>query len=231
MGVLARPRRIMHAPAILTSRNAEDCELGRLCRRLMVKVTPKKFPGKWREGYALDYHTLRSDFIGHDEFGHPMFDTERSEIGELLYRLKYRSDKSVIDSIVNVTADFVTSWGQSLNLIIPTPPSRSRRAYQPVLEIAKGLSIRLNMALCDDCVVKIKDTPELKNVYDYNQRIKLLEDSYGINTAKVKGQNVLLFDDLYRSGATLNAITDALYAKGEAANVYALALTRTRSAS
>jgi len=37
-----------------------------------------------------------------------------------------------------------------------------------------------------------------------------------------------LFDDLYRSGATLNAITQALKDKGKAKEVYALTLTMTR---
>lgn len=34
--------------------------------------------------------------------------------------------------------------------------------------------------------------------------------------ATVEGRNILLFDDLYRSGATLNAITQALKDKGKA---------------
>ncbi len=36
-------------------------------------------------------------------------------------------------------------------------------------------------------------------------------------------------DDLYRSGATMDAITRALYDQGSAADVFALAITRTRS--
>jgi competence protein ComFC len=195
----------------------------------MIKINPMKIPGRWREGYTLSYHTLRSVFLGYDEFGHPQFDTERSEIGELLYKLKYKRDRSVVDAIVETTADFITSWNINLNFILPTPPSKSGRAYQPVLELAKSLGARLTVTLCADCVVKIKHTPELKNVYDYDQRLKLLEDAFSVNTIVIKDQNVLLFDDLYRSGATLNAITDVLYAQGEVANVYALALTRTRS--
>jgi hypothetical protein len=35
--------------------------------------------------------------------------------------------------------------------------------------------------------------------------------------------------DLFRSGATMNAITGALYDQGRARDVYALTLTRTRS--
>jgi competence protein ComFC len=52
----------------------------------MVKTSPKKLKGPWEDGYALDIHTISSEFIGHNEFGHPQFDTKRTEIGELLYR-------------------------------------------------------------------------------------------------------------------------------------------------
>ena len=39
----------------------------------------------------------------------------------------------------------------------------------------------------------------------------------------------LLFDDLYRSGATMNEITTTLYDQGSAADVFVLTITRTRS--
>ena len=196
----------------------------------IVRINPMRVPGGWRQGYVLDYHTLWSQFIGHDEFGHAMFDTKRSEMGELLYRLKYRSDKSVMDTIVETAVSFIASWSPGLSVTVPVPPSR-QRAFQPVWEMAERLSARLNLPLRSDCIVKIKDTPELKNVYNYEKRMELLEGAYTIPAASPKGESVLLFDDLYRSGATLNAITSASYSKGEAANVYVLALTRTRSSS
>jgi competence protein ComFC len=43
------------------------------------------------------------------------------------------------------------------------------------------------------------------------------------------GQGILLFDDLYRSGATMDAITAELYESGKAMDVFALTITRTRS--
>ena len=52
----------------------------------MAKFNPRRIYGRWHEGFALDLHTLGSTFMGHDEFGHPRFETQRSEIGELLYR-------------------------------------------------------------------------------------------------------------------------------------------------
>jgi competence protein ComFC len=45
----------------------------------------------------------------------------------------------------------------------------------------------------------------------------------------VRGRRVLLFDDLYRSGATLSAAAHALQDEGKVAEVRVLAVTRTRS--
>lgn len=116
-----------------------------------------------------------------------------------------------------------------MDLIIPVPPSRETRTFQPVIAVAKGISKFLGIRLCTDCVVKIKETQELKNIYGFNERMEVLNNAYAIVKREVEGRNVLLFDDLYRSGATLNAITQTLKDNGKAKEVYALTLTMTRS--
>jgi len=45
--------------------------------------------GPWKAGYAFGIHTLKSVYIGDDEYGHPRFQTDRSPIGQSLYNLKY----------------------------------------------------------------------------------------------------------------------------------------------
>ena len=195
----------------------------------MADTNPIRIPGNWRQGFALDYHTLHSQFVGHDEFGHPIFDTERSEIGELLYRLKYKADRSAADEIVEAAAGFVRRWKIKPDLILPVPPSK-RRNFQPVLLLAHGLAAKLGVPLCLDCVTKVKGTPEVKNIYEYDKRIAALENAFNVKKSKVQGQTILLFDDLFRSGATMDALTKALNQQGEVANVYALAVTKTRSA-
>jgi len=61
----------------------------------MIEIHPKEIKGAWDKGYVLDLHTISSTMIGYNEFGHPEFDTVRSQLGELVYRLKYKSDKAV----------------------------------------------------------------------------------------------------------------------------------------
>ena len=181
----------------------------------MINISPIKLSGNWFEGFALDLHTLSSEFSGYDEFGHEVFDTKRSAIGALLYRLKYKSDKSSLKEILDVTVNFLSNeWKISniLDCILPVPPSISR-TFQPVIEIARGISYKLQAPLNEGFLIKVKETPELKNVSDYQKRLELLTDTFATKNLSLEGKNVLLLDDLYRSGATFNAITRVLYEK------------------
>ena len=200
----------------------------------MIEIHPIEVTGNWSKGFALDLHTISSEFLGYDEYGHEQFDTKRSEIGELLYRLKYRQDMSVINEIVSVVVNFLRdSWKISIIIdsILPVPPSNVARKLQPVMEIAKGISSKLRIPLLTDALVKTEETPQLKNVYDYEERLKLLNNKFSASASLTAGKNVLLFDDLYRSGATLSAITSVLFHQGKVKKVYVLSLTKTRSIS
>jgi predicted amidophosphoribosyltransferase len=193
----------------------------------MAKFEARKILGKWRVGYALDLQTLSSTPIGYNEFGHMQFDTKRSEIGELLYRLKYRGEIGVVPEIVEAVATAVGQPSDKIEAIVPVPFS-SPRAVQPVPLLAAAIGQRLGIPVAD-CVKRTKELPQLKNVYDLDERLKLLEGAHSVDKASVQGRKVLLFDDLYRSGATMNAITTLLYDEGEARDVVALTITRTRS--
>ena len=193
----------------------------------MTQFTRRKILGKWTEGFSLDLHTLRSDFLGYDEFGHPRFDNRRSGIGELLYNLKYKKDYDAAPEIVEAVETLMKEWKPSVDILVPVPPS-SRRNVQPVFILAKAISRRLGIPLAD-CVAKARNVPQLKNTLDLDERTKLLEGLYTIDKSVTQDKSILLFDDLYRSGATMNAITAELYEAGKAIDVFALTVTRTRS--
>jgi competence protein ComFC len=73
----------------------------------MTKINPQKIAGKWKSGVALDVHTLSSVYLGVNEHGHEVYDTTRSEIGELLYRLKYRGDMAAAKDIVAAVSTYL----------------------------------------------------------------------------------------------------------------------------
>lgn len=162
---------------------------------MSIEIHPRKIRGKWTEGYALDLHTTSSTFLGYDGYGHPQFETVRSELGELLYRLKYRADPSAVDSIAETAAEFLKEkWNVDVDLIVPVPPSDTSRKRQPVLEVSTAISARTGIGLCLDGVVKVKQTPQLKNVFDFKERVAALEGAFTVEKAKIQGKSVLLFD-------------------------------------
>ncbi len=192
-----------------------------------MHLNPRAVRGVWDDGRSLDLHVSSSEFLGYNEYGHPQFETTRTELGELLYRLKYKNDQSVVASIAQATCDFVREWNPGVDIIVPAPPSKARRV-QPLFQIADELGRLLGLPVDKASVRKTKTTPELKNV-DYAQRIELLAGAHSIEPGTFSGQRVLLLDDLYQSGATLNAIARILKEGGGATAVLALALTRARS--
>ncbi|MCC6699444.1 MAG: ComF family protein [Candidatus Hydrogenedentes bacterium] len=195
----------------------------------MLKINPIRLVGGWEAGYALDYHTLSSEYLGEDEYGHPQFETARSEVGELLYRLKYRSEKALVKVLSLTASEFVKSRKWPVEIVLPVPPSRSGRGFQPVPLLAKAIAQNLGIPVSLDAVVKVKDTPELKSVYKLEERTCLLQDAYVVVVPEVSEKRVLLVDDLYRSGATLNAVAACLKAIGGVRCVYAVTCTKTRS--
>jgi len=193
-----------------------------------VAINPRKLRGPWSAGYALDVHTLGSTFLGHNAFGHPEFDTKRTPLGDLLYRLKNNGDQTVVPEIIETVAAFFERWGINVDAIVPVPPSNMRRKHQPVIAMAHRLSETIGVPVCEGCVTKVKNTAQLKDVFDFAKRTEILSGAFAVDVAKTKGKRLLLFDDLFRSGATVSAITQLLMTTGAAGAVYLLTLTQTR---
>jgi hypothetical protein len=61
-----------------------------------MKVALRQIQGPWDAGWVLNKHTLSSQYIGDDDYGHARFETTRSEVGEATYQLKYRHDWSQV---------------------------------------------------------------------------------------------------------------------------------------
>ena len=78
------------------------------------------------------------------------FDTTRSPLGELLYKLKNRGDEAVVPEIVDTAATFVKGWGWRIDAIVPVPPSNTARKRQPVIAVAIALSDMLGLPVCEE---------------------------------------------------------------------------------
>lgn len=86
--------------------------------------------GNWKKGFAFDVHTLDSVYMGVDEYGHDRWKTTRSEMGEFVYQLKYKVDKSAVAEIVDLLGKY--KGLETMDAIIPILES-AKFCYQRIL--------------------------------------------------------------------------------------------------
>ena len=210
-----------------------------------MELNVQKLDGHWDDGYALDFHTLSSKPITEYEKKIEVidgkeeeviyeikkgWDTKRPPIAEELYKLKYWHERSRLSTIANEAASFLNGKADwKIDLIIPVPPSDTIREFQPVEELTKAIGAIRKLTVDLTTLKKLKPTSQLKEIEDPDIRRENLKDAFDIVSNSLNGKNILLFDDLYRSGETLNAVCDVIKNKGNAKNIYVLTVTKTRS--
>ena len=198
---------------------------------LQINLNPQEIHGNWRAGYALDFHTVSSRLLPDGTY-----DTERTEIGELVYQAKYRHDRSKIQPIAEIAAQFIreefTVNGdlvhRYLNAIIPIPFSDTNRPFQPVPEIAAKIENLLNRPVFTNYLIRERPTRLVRDLR-HEERGAEIQGAFIVRSQNLKGRWVLLFDDLYDSGATLTEVTNVLYEQGCVRHVLVLTLTQTRT--
>jgi len=185
--------------------------------------------GPWKDGYAFDIHTIYSVFIQNNQYGHPTFDTRRSPMGQCIYELKYGQHLPVLDKIVDLIVKDASfnAFIQLIDIILPVPPSNKYRMIQPVLVCSKKISEKYKKEVRSD-ILNSANKGELKNVVREEKYAKIKE-AIKVDEKLDKTKNILIFDDVFDSGSTLNAITTALKEKGYN-NIYVFTLTKTRKA-
>ena len=175
---------------------------------------------------ALDWHTVESRSLGQDSLGHAIFDTTRTEIGELLFQYKYRGRVGALNHIVQLAMTKLNAFRGRYDVVVPIPPSSPVRIF--TLRIASGIASGLKTKCSWTALQKTKATEQLKTISDPLQRKSILLGVYSAAPKELKNKTVLLVDDVYRSGATMEAAAETLSGQGQARAVHVLAITRTR---
>jgi predicted amidophosphoribosyltransferase len=131
--------------------------------------------GNWRYGWALELHTVSSTRRPDGSF-----ETKRTKLGELLYRLKYQLDRSQVEPISGTAANFLTSLRifRSFAAIIPVPPSVTTRPFQPVQELAERIGAIVGLPVPLDYLIKTKATTALKGLDDPTSRKEILKGAF-----------------------------------------------------
>lgn len=107
------------------------------------------------------------------------------------------------------TCNFIKKY----DVIIPVPISKKRKKKRGCNQselVANELAQKLNQDIWTDIIIKKKDNKPQSELNKL-ERIKNVEDIYEINKPiEVKNKKVLLLDDIYTTGSTVNEIARKL---------------------
>lgn len=142
-------------------------------------------------------------------------DYQNPQARETLHALKYSHIRSAAEPISEILAYYVTELilhhglPTENTIIVPIPIHKSRlraRGYNQSLLIAELLQLKLlnEIAVVPDALVRVRPTKSQTELKNYDEREKNVLGSFAVqNEESIAGKTVLLFDDVYTSGATM----------------------------
>lgn len=140
------------------------------------------------------------------------------EIKDSMYRFKYYNRREYAsffaESIVKLKGNTIRLWAP--DVIIPVPLHKSRQAqrgYNQAGLIAQELGKLTGIAVDEKVLYRSKNTVPQKELDD-KARAKNINSAFQIDTFDVKYRKVLLVDDIFTTGSTIDECARTLIKAG-----------------
>ena len=174
-----------------------------------------------REEYCIDCESRKHLFReGRALYEYPC-------IKESIYRFKYRGRKEYAEfygrELAHHLGKVILSWQP--DALVPVPLHRSRkrlRGYNQAQALAENLGKRLGIPVNSRLIVRTKKTIPQK-LLSFEKRQNNLKKAFKIDENVVKLNTIIIIDDIYTTGSTVDAMTATLQEAG-IKNVYFVAL-------
>jgi len=157
------------------------------------------------------------DFLGYATY------YEIPAIRNLIHNYKYRFTKTIDYTLAKILIIYLKKSLNNYNdwIIIPIPLHQSRfnwRGFNQSEKIAKIISQQFNWTILNNILMRKKKTAEQAEIKNKERRQENLKDAFtlskSINQEQIKNKNIILIDDVYASGATLEEAAKILKSIG-----------------
>lgn len=152
----------------------------------------------------------------------------RSVVRDMIRRLKYGGESYLGRIMGEILAESAAARGYAPDLIVPVPmhyKKKKSRGYDQAELIAAAAAERLGVECCADALGRKRQTRPMSRL-NRQERRHNLEDAFAVTVKGVKavrGKTVMLVDDIYTTGTTMDCCAEALLDAG-AAEVYAASM-------
>ena len=148
-------------------------------------------------------------------------------IRRLLSEVKYHENCQLLDfpclDFCEKHKEEIASWNAEALIPVPVHEKRRRvRGYNQAEEIANRVSKHLSIPVDPTVLIRTENTKAQKEL-TAEERMKNLSRAFKCTATEVNYQTVILVDDIYTTGSTASACTEALLRSG-VKTVYFLSL-------
>ena len=162
-----------------------------------------------REEYCMDCRRKKRAFLQ----GQALWIYEEG-IRESIYRFKYRDRREYAGVYASELAVRYGGWikRQGIQAIVPVPLHKKRkrkRGYNQAELLAKELGRLLEIPVDTGLLVRVRDTKPQKTLNDI-ERKNNLKEAFKTTQNIVQLNYILVVDDIYTTGSTLDAAAKAL---------------------
>ena len=148
----------------------------------------------------------------------------RESIGRFKYKNRREYGDFYVQELLRACGEAVRSWNPDLLIPIPLHKSRRRkRGFNQAELIARGLGKELGIPVSADSLLRTKKTSPQKELND-QERKSNLKNAFQLAKDNVKFKKILLIDDIYTTGSTIDAAASVLLDHG-AEKVYFLCIS------
>lgn len=152
---------------------------------------------------------------------------EYEDIAAALYRFKYGGHREYAHFFAGELARQLGTYIRSLEPdgLVPVPMYRGkqhRRGYNQAELLARELGRQLDIPVCADLVYRNRDTRPLKEL-NSEERLNNLKRAFNLAQNSVKLKTIILIDDIYTTGSTMDEVSSVLLAGGSR-KIYSIVL-------
>ena len=188
------------------------------CMKKLKYVTPprclkcgKKLQEE-EEEYCRDCSHIKHLFVR----GRALYDY--GSVAASVYRFKYGNRREYADfygeEIARYLGDFIRQVRPEGLIPIPLHRARKRkRGYNQALLLANAISRYTGVPVCDKILVRVKNTIPLKQL-NPKERQNNLKKAFQLKRNDVKLKTIILIDDIYTTGSTMDEAASVLLAAG-----------------
>lgn len=172
--------------------------------------------------FALDYERER---------GNP--DANQTEIGQLRSKAKLYGNRQLTEETINAAnlladkcvgfLNFVEIY-QEVDGVVSVPP-RSKQEYSLPIHLAKKISEQIGKENLSGAIWTSKQRGQLKDI-KVDSKLSTIYGTMEVDSSCISGKNILLLDDLYQSGTTINYTAKMILDAG-AERVFGLTCEKT----